>query len=191
MGLSSALALASSAGLNAYIPLLAYGLLARYTDVVTLPEGWTWLQDPILLLIVAILLAVELVADKFPGIDSINDFIQTLIRPSAGGIVFASALADAPVSDGSVFRQADTWVALGIGFAIALFMHLTKSASRPVVNAGTVGVGAPVVSTAENVVAASLTASAFFFPAVAVLLLVSVVAAILLIVLKVRALART
>lgn len=190
MGLSSALALASSAGLNAYIPLLAYGLLARYTDVVTLPEGWTWLQDPILLLIVAVLLAVELVADKFPGIDSINDFIQTLIRPSAGGIVFASALADAPVSDGSVFRQADTWVALGIGFAIALVMHLTKSASRPVVNAGTVGVGAPVVSTAENVVAASLTATAFFFPALAVLLLVSVVAALLLIVLKIRALAR-
>lgn len=191
MGLSSALALASSAGLNAYIPLLAYGLLARYTDVVTLPEGWTWLQDPILLLIVAILLAVELVADKFPGIDSINDFIQTLIRPSAGGIVFASALADAPVSDGSVFRQADTWVALGIGFAIALVMHLTKSVSRPVVNAGTVGVGAPVVSTAENVVAASLTATAFFFPALALLLLVTVVAMIALVVLKVRALART
>ena len=37
--------LASAAGLNAYIPLLALGLLARFTDLVSLPAGWAWL-DP-------------------------------------------------------------------------------------------------------------------------------------------------
>ena len=31
------LGLATSAGLNAYIPLLAIGVLARYTDLITLP----------------------------------------------------------------------------------------------------------------------------------------------------------
>ena len=31
--------LATAAGLNAYIPLLALGLLARFTDLVTLPHA--------------------------------------------------------------------------------------------------------------------------------------------------------
>ncbi|MGV0391606.1 DUF4126 domain-containing protein [Corynebacterium phoceense] len=59
MELSAALGLATSAGLNAYIPLLIYGVLARYTDWVNLPEGWTWLSDPILLIIIGVLLAVS------------------------------------------------------------------------------------------------------------------------------------
>ena len=37
--------LATSAGLNAYIPLLIIGLLDRYTNLITLPDrlaaGWT------------------------------------------------------------------------------------------------------------------------------------------------------
>jgi len=36
---------AASAGLNAYIPLMVMGLLARYTDVVDLPHGWAWLSN--------------------------------------------------------------------------------------------------------------------------------------------------
>jgi hypothetical protein len=37
--------LATAAGLNAYIPLLAPGLLSRFTDLVTLPHGWAWLEN--------------------------------------------------------------------------------------------------------------------------------------------------
>lgn len=32
--------LATAAELNAYIPLLALGLLSRFTDLVALPQGW-------------------------------------------------------------------------------------------------------------------------------------------------------
>jgi len=32
--------LAASAGLNAYIPLVIMGMLARYTGVIDLPSGW-------------------------------------------------------------------------------------------------------------------------------------------------------
>ena len=45
--------------------------------------------------IVAVLLAVEIVADKIPALDSINDAIQTFVRPTAGGIVFGSGTAGA------------------------------------------------------------------------------------------------
>ncbi len=85
--------LASAAGLNAYIPLLALGLLARFTDLVALPPGWAWLDNGWVMAIVAALLAVEVVADKVPALDSINDTVQTLVRPTAGGIVFGSGTA--------------------------------------------------------------------------------------------------
>lgn len=165
MGLSAAIGLATSAGLNAYIPLLVYGVLARYTDYVNLPEGWMWLTDPILLAIVGILLIIEIIADKIPAVDSANDIIQTLVRPTSGGIVFASAFAEENlVSSSAIFQQTQTWVWIAVGFVVALVMHLVKTTARPVVNAGTVGTGTPVVSTAEDVVSASLAAAAIFAP---------------------------
>lgn len=45
MDIVSALGLGSAAGLNAYIPMLIVGLLDRYTSVVNLPAGWTWLSE--------------------------------------------------------------------------------------------------------------------------------------------------
>lgn len=175
MGLSTAIGLATSAGLNAYIPLLAYGLLARYTDIVTLPEGWMWLTNPVLLVIVGLLLLMELVADKIPAVDSVNDVIQTLVRPTSGGIMFASVFGDQTVSSTEIFSDPQTWVLLVVGFVVALIMHLMKSTTRPVVNAGTVGVGAPIVSTAENVAAASLTGAALLAPLLVFVLLIPVV----------------
>lgn len=176
MELSAALGLATSAGLNAYIPLLIYGVLARYTDWVNVPEGWTWLSDPILLIIIGVLLAIEIVADKVPAVDSVNDTIQTLVRPTSGGLMFASAFGDQTVGDSSVWSEPKTWILLVVGFGVALAMHLLKTTTRPVVNTTTVGVGAPVVSTAEDVFSAGLAASAVFAPALVLVLIAIVVA---------------
>ena len=71
--------LATSAGLNAYIPLLALGLLDRFTGLVDLPAGWTWLSADASLWILGALLALELVADKIPGVDAVNDVVQTVV----------------------------------------------------------------------------------------------------------------
>ena len=90
--------LATSAGLNAYIPLLALGLLDRFTGLVDLPAGWTWLSADASLWILGALLALELVADKIPGVDAVNDVVQTVVRPAAGGIVFASGVGAEDVS---------------------------------------------------------------------------------------------
>ena len=54
--LLTGLGLSTAAGLNAYIPMLMLGLLGRFTDVVNLPQGWTWLENGWVLLIVAVLL---------------------------------------------------------------------------------------------------------------------------------------
>src|SRR5687767_4492058 len=138
--------LAASAGLNAYIPLLTMGLLARYTDLIDLPSGWQWLGNGWVILILAVLLAVEVVADKVPVVDHVNDVVQTVVRPTAGGLAFGAGASSetVTVSDPGSFFTSSEWVPVVTGVLIALGVHLLKSAARPVINATTAGVGAPV-----------------------------------------------
>ena len=167
--------LATAAGLNAYIPLLALGLLSRFTDLVTLPHGWAWLENGWVMTIVAVLLVVEIVADKIPALDSINDMIQTFVRPTAGGIVFGSGTAaqTSAVTDPGAFVHSGQWVPIAIGVVTALVVSLTKSTVRPAANVATAGMAAPVLSTIEDVTSVGLVFLAILVP---VLVLVAVVA---------------
>jgi hypothetical protein len=166
--------LATAAGLNAYIPLLALGLLSRFTDLVTLPHAWAWLENGWVMSIVAALLVVEVVADKIPALDSVNDVIQTFVRPTAGGIVFGSGTAaqTSAVTDPGAFAQSGQWIPIAVGVATALVVSLTKSTVRPAANVATAGVAAPVLSTIEDVASVGLVFAAILLP---VLVLVGVV----------------
>jgi Domain of unknown function (DUF4126) len=166
--------LATAAGLNAYIPLLALGLLSRFTDLVTLPPGWAWLENGWVMTIVAVLLVIEIVADKIPALDSVNDAIQTFVRPTAGGIVFGSGTAaqTPAVTDPGAFAQSGQWIPVVIGVVVALVVSLTKSAVRPAANVATAGVAAPVLSTVEDATSVGLVFLAILVP---VLVLVVVV----------------
>jgi hypothetical protein len=158
--------LAASAGLNAYIPLLTMGLLARYSDLIDLPTGWQWLSDGWVIAILALLLAVEVVADKVPVVDHVNDVVQTVVRPTAGGLAFGagSTSETVTVSDPAAFFGSHQWVPIAAGVVIALCVHGVKAASRPVVNATTAGVGAPVASTAEDFSSVLLSVLAILVP---------------------------
>ena len=59
-GLLSTFGLATATGLNAYVPLLTVGLLARYTDLVTLHPPYDLLSNPAVLILIAILGAIVL-----------------------------------------------------------------------------------------------------------------------------------
>lgn len=175
MELLTGFGLATAAGLNAYIPLLALGLLSRYTELVSLPVGWAWLENGWVMAIVAVLLVVEIVADKVPALDSVNDIVQTAVRPTAGGIVFGSGTASqtAAVTDPGAFAQSGQWVPVVAGVAIALVVSLTKSTVRPAANVATAGMAAPVLSTLEDIVSVVLVFLAILVP---VLVLVAVIA---------------
>ena len=174
MELLTGVGLASAAGLNAYIPLLAMGLLGRFTSVVNLPPGWAWLENGWVLLIVAVLLAVEVVADKIPALDSINDVIQTVVRPTSGGIVFGAGTASqtAAITDPGAFASSGQWIPIAIGVVVALVMHLTKTAVRPVANVATAGVAAPVLSTFEDITSVGLVLAAILLPVLVLVVLV-------------------
>jgi hypothetical protein len=167
--------LATAAGLNAYIPLLALGLLSRFTDLVTLPHDWAWLENGWVMTIVAALLVVEIIADKIPALDSVNDTIQTFVRPTAGGIVFGSGTAaqTSAVTDPGAFAQSGQWIPVAIGVVTALVVSLTKSTVRPAANVATAGMAAPVLSTIEDIASVGLVFLAILVP---VLVLVAIVA---------------
>ncbi|MGJ0204337.1 DUF4126 domain-containing protein [Leucobacter sp. gxy201] len=167
------LALASAAGLNAYIPMLGIGLLSRFTDIVQLPDGWLWLENWWSLGIVAALLLVEVLVDKFPALDSVNDVIQTVVRPASGGIVFAagSASQTVAVADPESFVASAHFWPFVLGIVIALVPHVLKAAARPVINFVTAGAGAAVMSTLEDIGAVVLTLLAVIVPVLAVVFL--------------------
>ena len=172
----TAAGLSSAAGLNAYIPMLVLGLLDRFTGLVSLPAGWEWLSHDWMLMLLGVLLVLEILADKVPVVDSINDVAQTLVRPAAGGIVFASGLGSetVTVSDPETFFAGDQWVPVALGVGIALVVHLVKMTARPLFNAATVGTAAPVVSTAEDGAALGLSAAAVLLPILVLVMLAAI-----------------
>jgi uncharacterized membrane protein len=158
LGLLTGLGLAVPAGLNAYIPLLAVsvGQAAGWLD---LPQPYTLMGQWWAVTLIAVLLLVELFADKVPGLDHVNDVLQTVMRPAAGGLLMAASMAGSRIDPA-------IWVFAGI--LVAGSVHVAKAASRPVVNAATGGAGAPVVSVIEDIVAFVTTVLAFVAPVLVV-----------------------
>jgi hypothetical protein len=170
------LGLATSAGLNAYIPLLAVGLLARYTHLITLPSSWLWLENGWVLAILLVLLSIEMVADKIPVVDHVNDVVQTVVRPTAGGLVFGAASSSQTVSDPGSFFSGHKWIPIAAGIIISLTVHGMKATARPVINLSTAGVGAPIVSTLEDIASVGLSLVAIVLPVLVLVFIAGMIA---------------
>lgn len=168
LAMLTGLGLSAAAGLNAYIPMLVVGLLDRYTDLVRLPAEFGWLTSGWAIAGITVLLGAEVVLDKVAVVDSVNDAIQTFVRPAAGGAVFAATDAAERV-DSSSFMHDNPWVGWVLGIVVALVVHVTKASVRPVINAGTLGTGAPVVSAVEDGVSLGMSIVAILAPIVALI----------------------
>lgn len=164
--LCSAFGLGSAAGLNAYIPLLAVGLLSRlgYAD---LSDSYAPLASTPVLLVLAVLGIVDFVGDKIPAVDHVLHGVGVVVSPVAGAIVFAS--------QNSVLNDVHPAIALAAGFVVAGGLHATRAAVRPAATTFTAGLGNPVVSVVEDAVSFTLTVLAFAAPLVAFLLMLLMV----------------
>ncbi len=168
LGVFSAFGLSASAGLNAYIPLLVVGVLAHYTNLIHLNAPWDLLANPWILILLGILLIIEMLADKVPVVNHINDLIQTVVRPAAGAIAFAAST--------NVIGGINPVLAMACGLLVAGSVHVVKSAAvRPLVTATTAGAGNVPVSVAEDI-----TSTAVSFLSVLVPVAIAVLVAILL-----------
>lgn len=164
------LGLSAAAGFNAYIPFLIVACVARFTTLITLPSEFAWIESWWAIGGAAILLVVEMTVDKIAVVDHVNDAVGTFLRPMTGGLIFAATSA-ADSIDNSPWMAEHPWVGVIAGIIVAGLVHSGKAAARPVVNASTAGVGAPVVSVAEDAAAISLSLVAVFAPLFVLVLL--------------------
>ncbi|MFN8412166.1 MAG: DUF4126 domain-containing protein [Anaerolineales bacterium] len=173
LGVFSAFGLSASAGLNAYIPLLVVGVIAHYfPKALHLNQPWDTLASPWILILLGVLVIIEMLADKIPAINHVNDLIQTIIRPVAGAIAFAASA--------KVVTNIHPVLALACGLLVAGTVHVAKSAVvRPVVTATTGGAGNIPVSIAEDVVSTITSLLAILLPIIMTIFIIIVLGLVL------------
>jgi hypothetical protein len=172
LGVFSAFGLSASAGLNAYIPLLVVGVIGHYfPQTLNLSQPWDLIANPWILLLLGVLVIIEMVADKIPAVNHINDLIQTVVRPAAGAIAFAASA--------KVITDINPVLALACGLLMAGGVHVVKAAAlRPAVTATTGGAGNVPVSIAEDILAFFASVFAVLLPIVMGTILVVLLALI-------------
>ena len=173
LGVFSAFGLSASAGLNAYIPLLVVGVIAHYfPKTLTLNQPWDLIANPWILILLGILVIIEMIADKVPAVNHINDLIQTFVRPVAGAIAFAASA--------KVVTDINPLLALACGLLMAGGVHVVKSAAiRPAVSAATAGAANVPVSIAEDTLSFFASVFAILLPIVMGTILIVLLALVL------------
>lgn len=120
-----AAALGWASGLRLYLVVFLTGL-AGSLGWVPLPTGLQPLQSPLVLGASGLMLAVEFLADKVPGLDSVWDVVHTVIRIPAGAAL-AAAVFGGDHADWAL-------VAALLGGTLAATAHTAKAATRAAVN---------------------------------------------------------
>jgi hypothetical protein len=165
-GIAAAFGLSTSAGLNAYIPLLLVALAGRFPTgdpLLTLSSPYNALTSWWAIGIIAVLLIIEMTVDKVPAADTVNDIIQTLIRPTAGAILFAA--------NANIITDLHPAIAIIAGLLLAGTVHTAKGVIRPAVTATTGGTGNWLVSIIEDVISFVVSLFSILIPILAVLIL--------------------
>jgi hypothetical protein len=159
-----AYALTTSAGVRALLALAAVAVAAHF-NVLHPPQGFLWLDKPLVMWILIAVAAVELVADKVPVIDHAMHFLQVATKPAAAAILVG----------GSVHAQSNE-VLIGlmvVGGLNALGIHAAVATLRGASTVTTGGAGNPVVSVAEDFGAICSLIIAFVAPIIAAILAVA------------------
>jgi hypothetical protein len=168
----TALVIAASfaAGLNIYATVLTLGILAR-TQWVALPPGLESLGHTWILIVCAVMFAIEFVADKIPAFDMVWNMLHTVVRVPIAALVAYHASAQ-------LTPQMQV-LATVLGAGIALATHGSKTALRAAVTPSPEPVSNIALSTTEDVVAVGLTWFATHHPILAAsIALVFLIAAI-------------
>ena len=143
--LALAIALAATAGLRAWLPLLLAGGLCRL-GVLDLGPSFEFLASTKALVLFGVATAVELVGDKIPAVDNALDVLGTPLRPAAGALLAASVL-------GTV---TDPLTSIVLGTAVvapsALVPHAAKAALRAASTSVTGGLANPLLSFLEDAI---------------------------------------
>ena len=117
--------LAWASGLRLYLVIFVVGL-AGHLGYIELPAGLKVLQHPWIIGTAGLLLLMEFLVDKVPGVDSVWDAFHTFIRIPAGALLAAGATGDT--------LSALTVAAGLLGGTITAGTHFTKAGGRALLN---------------------------------------------------------
>jgi len=123
--LALAAALGWASGFRLYAVVFMVGM-GGWLGWIPLPSGLQVLQHPALLATSGALLFVEFFADKIPGLDSLWDLLNSVIRIPAGAALAAGALG----ADGSTMAM----VGALLGGGLAATAQAAKTTTRAAIN---------------------------------------------------------
>jgi hypothetical protein len=138
--------LAATCGLRAFLPLFLIALAAK-SGMITLSQGFEWMQSYPALVCFGTATVLEIMGDKIPLVDHALDAAGTFVRPIAGAIAACSLI-----------RGFNPLAALVLGLIVGPIMagaiHSAKSSLRLASTFLTGGAANPALSLAEDGTAA-------------------------------------
>jgi hypothetical protein len=143
--------------------LLILALADRATDRITLHAPYDALSSNVGIAVLVVLLTIEITVDKIPGVDHLNDIVQSFVRPAAGAIVALASTTGVVTVNPAIM--------LLLGLVLSGSVNMVKVTSRPAVTLGTGGILNPIVSVAEDMVATAASLVAIFLPGLVLLIL--------------------
>lgn len=166
-----AAALGWASGLRLYAVVFLTGM-AGFLGWVPLPEGLQLLRNPIVLGASGLMLALEFLVDKVPGLDSLWDAVHTVIRIPAGAALAAAVFG----GDHAAWAM----VAALMGGTLAATSQAAKTTTRAAINTSPEplsNIGASLLGdvAVPGMLWLSWTHSVGFFIALAIVLVVMVV----------------
>jgi hypothetical protein len=161
------LGLASATGLRTFLPLLMLALAAKFELFgVRLIDQMEWLVSWPAIAALATATTAEFLGDKVPAVDHALNMVGYVTRPIAGA-----------VAAGSVFWAVDPTMAAVAGIIVGAPAALAFNAAQTGVRVGstatTGGLGNPVVSLIEDVLAVLTVIVAFLAPIIIPIVLIA------------------
>jgi hypothetical protein len=135
-------------GIKPYLPLVVLSV-AGLGGKLPLSAPYSFLATVGVLVALAILVGIDIFADKLPQIEKLYTYLNYVIRPAAGAIAFAAIVPPTVIDSGVSFL---------LGLVLAEVTYLLKTILRPALAASsqTASIFEPLISSGENIVAVAL-----------------------------------
>lgn len=161
--------LSSTAGVRAFVTLLAVALAMHWGLLPAPAHQFAWLNSDGALAVLVVASILEVLGDKIPLVDHGLHVIHTIAKPLAGVVIAGTIVA--PANDPNLLLLG------ALGGVNALAIHAVSATARAASTATTGGLGNPIVSAIEDALAIGGILLGWFAPfiAVAAVLVLSIV----------------
>jgi hypothetical protein len=136
-------------GIKPYLPLVVISVVGLGGKL-PLSAPYDFLGTVGALVVLAVLVGIDIFADKFPQVEKLYIYANYVIRPLAGAIAFAAIVPPTVIDSGISFL---------LGLVLAELTFLVKNMLRPAIAASsrTASIFEPLISTGENIISVALT----------------------------------